>query len=162
MASRLLSGRPPVRLLGGALRLGLAENPGAFLGLGDRLPEGARLAVFVAATSIALAGALAWVVSRRDLSLRRSLAAATMIGGGLANLLDRLPDGRVTDFLILSAGPLRTGVFNLADVAIVAGALGWLLPPRGREKIRGGRGDGRALEPRDDPATGAGPPGGCP
>ncbi len=49
-----------------------------------------------------------------------------MIGGGLSNLFDRLPDGRVTDYVVLSAGPLRTGVFNLADAAILAGAFVWL------------------------------------
>src|SRR6185295_11620368 len=53
-------------------------------------------------------------------------AAVLMIGGGLANFLDRLPDGRVTDYVVLSAGPLRTGVFNLADAAILTGAILWL------------------------------------
>ena len=38
----------------------------------------------------------------------------------------RLPDGRVTDYVVLSAGSLRTGVFNLADAAILTGAILWL------------------------------------
>jgi len=43
-------------------------------------------------------------------------------GGGLSNWLDRLlHGGAVTDFVSLGLGPLRTGVFNLADVFIVAG-----------------------------------------
>ena len=53
-----------------------------------------------------------------------------MLGGGFANLLDRIPDGSVTDFLVVGAGRLHTGVFNLADAAIVAGALLWFLPRR--------------------------------
>ena len=34
--------------------------------------------------------------------------------------------GRVTDFLYLSAGPLHTGVFNVADMAITFGVI-WLM-----------------------------------
>ena len=56
----------------------------------------------------------------------RTAGAVLMIGGGLANFLDRLPDGRVTDYVVLTAGPLRTGVFNLADAAILTGAILWL------------------------------------
>jgi signal peptidase II len=51
-------------------------------------------------------------------------------GGGLSNLLDRiLHHGGVTDFVILGSGGLRTGIFNLADVAIFLGSVlfGFLL-----------------------------------
>jgi len=45
------------------------------------------------------------------------------IGGGASNLIDRLVyKGAVIDFLNIGIGNLRTGVFNVADVAIVAGA----------------------------------------
>lgn len=126
-ALRLLSGRPPVELLGGSVRLALTENTGAFLGLGQGLPEAARRALFVGGVGVALLSGLAMLLAARGLRPARTLAAAAMIGGGLANLLDRLPDGRVTDYVVLSAGPLRTGVFNLADAAILAGAVLWAL-----------------------------------
>jgi signal peptidase II len=74
-----------------------------------------------------LAGVLAWLLAAGILSPVRSLAAGLMLGGGIANLLDRLPDGLVTDYVILSAGPVRTGVFNLPDAAILAGAVLWLI-----------------------------------
>ena len=48
------------------------------------------------------------------------------LAGGASNWVDRLVHGRVVDFLNLGIGPLRTGVFNVADVAIMAG-LGLLL-----------------------------------
>jgi signal peptidase II len=45
-----------------------------------------------------------------------------VIGGGASNLIDRLVrDGRVVDFLRIGIGELRTGVFNVADAAIVLG-----------------------------------------
>jgi signal peptidase II len=30
-------------------------------------------------------------------------------------------DGTVVDFMVMSIGPLRTGVFNVADMAVMAG-----------------------------------------
>jgi signal peptidase II len=52
------------------------------------------------------------------------VALGLVAGGGLANWLDRVvDDGAVTDFVSLGIGTLRTGIFNLADVAIVLGVL---------------------------------------
>ena len=49
---------------------------------------------------------------------------ALIVAGGLGNLYDRVFEGgAVTDFLNVGVGPLRTGIFNVADVAIVAGVL---------------------------------------
>ncbi len=128
VALRLLAGSGRVEWLGGLVRLQLTENRGAFLGLGDRLPDGLRFGAFIAAVGLALAAAFGWLLLERRLAPRRSLAAAVMIGGGLANLLDRIPDGAVTDFLVVGVGPVRTGVFNVADAAILAGALIWMWP----------------------------------
>ena len=51
----------------------------------------------------------------------RAFGAALFIAGGLSNWIDRVIHGRVVDFLNVGLGPLRTGVFNVADVAIMAG-----------------------------------------
>jgi signal peptidase II len=54
-------------------------------------------------------------------------ALGLIVGGGLGNWIDRiLHDGNVTDFVSVGLGPLRTGIFNFADVAVMAGML-WLL-----------------------------------
>ena len=45
------------------------------------------------------------------------------VGGGMGNLIDRIAHGAVVDFVSLGIGPLRTGIFNLADVAITIGLL---------------------------------------
>jgi signal peptidase II len=47
---------------------------------------------------------------------------AIFVAGGASNWVDRLPDGRVVDFLNVGVGPIRTGVFNVADMAIMAAA----------------------------------------
>ena len=46
-------------------------------------------------------------------------------------MIDRLlNEGRVTDFLNVGIGTLRTGIFNPADMAILAGALLLVLKTR--------------------------------
>jgi signal peptidase II len=51
------------------------------------------------------------------------VVAITLLGAsGLGNLVDRLIyDGRVTDFMNMGLGPIRTGIFNIADVLGVVG-----------------------------------------
>jgi hypothetical protein len=56
----------------------------------------------------------------------KQLAQETL--GGARDV--RLAAGTVTDFARLQLGPLSTGVFNVADVAIVAGVLILLLVSR--------------------------------
>lgn len=51
------------------------------------------------------------------------------LGGAIGNLIDRVRfDGLVIDFMNLGIGPLRTGIFNVADVAISVGAVLLILP----------------------------------
>ena len=50
------------------------------------------------------------------------LGLVLFTAGGASNWIDRVLRGSVVDFLNLGIGPLRTGVFNMADVAIMLGA----------------------------------------
>lgn len=117
----------PRVLLGDTVRFELVENTGAFLSLGAGLPEAVRHALFVGLVPGVLA-LLCIAFLRSGASSPAELAGLGLIaGGGLANWLDRLlHDGAVRDFVSVGIGPLRTGIFNLADVALVAGVL-WLL-----------------------------------
>ncbi len=110
--------------IGDSLRLQLTENPGAFLSLGAALPEHLRFALFTAGAAVLLLGLLAAALFAGRLGPRRFVALALLAGGGGSNLIDRLiNDGRVTDFLNVGIGSLRTGIFNLADMAVLAGAV---------------------------------------
>jgi signal peptidase II len=123
IAKRTLASSSPVSLLNGCVRFEYTENAGAFLGLGSNLPREVRFLLLVIATSAVLLLALVFAVSARDLSIELWVGLSLLIGGGVGNLIDRiLNEGVVLDFVRLGVGPLRTGVFNLADVAIVAGA----------------------------------------
>jgi signal peptidase II len=111
-------------LFSDSLRLQLTENPGSFLSLGASLPEHLRFTLFTAAVAIILAGLVCAAFFSQRLSTARFVSLALVAGGGISNLIDRLLyDGRVTDFLNVGIGSLRTGIFNVADMAILAGAL---------------------------------------
>ena len=51
-----------------------------------------------------------------------SVGLVLFVAGGASNWIDRVLSGSVVDFLNVGIGPLRTGVFNVADVAIMVGA----------------------------------------
>ena len=116
-------------LFADSLRLQLTENPGSFLSLGASLPQQLRFTLFMAAVAVILViGLVCAALFARRLSTARFVALALVAGGGISNLIDRLlNDGRVTDFLNVGIGSLRTGIFNPADMAILAGALLLLL-----------------------------------
>jgi signal peptidase II len=102
------------------LRLGYEENVGGFLSLGAGLPAPVRTIIFTAATGglLVLLTALVW---RNGWDRWRTVALALFIAGGASNWIDRVMSGRVVDFLNVGIGSLRTGVFNVADMAIMAG-----------------------------------------
>jgi signal peptidase II len=112
----------PYSLVGGFVELFYSENRGAFLGLGSDFHHSTRFWLFTVGV-----GALLLIFSARLFQATRPVELigwSLVIGGGLSNLLDRLlRDGHVVDFLRVGIGDLRTGIFNVADAAIVLGLL---------------------------------------
>ena len=58
---------------------------------------------------------------KKSLSNLTSLGICFVVGGGLGNIYDRLIYGSVTDFLHINFVIFQTGIFNMADVSIIAG-----------------------------------------
>jgi signal peptidase II len=50
----------------------------------------------------------------------QTAAYSLIVAGGIGNLVDRIQKQTVTDFINMGIGPLRTGIFNVADMAIMA------------------------------------------
>ena len=128
VAKTYLSETEAVSLVGGSVRLQVAKNYGAFLSLGDSLPASWRSGLFLGAVGLVLVGLVAYSLLFKQATPLAISAVALVVGGGLSNLIDRLQyGGYVVDFINLGIGPLRTGVFNLADVAIMTGVFAFLL-----------------------------------
>ena len=101
-AQTTLAGAP---IEAGPVDLKLAFNPGAAFSIAADAPSWVMLTLTtVITTAVAVGG---WVV-----------ALAAILGGAAANVIDRAPDGVVTDYLHTGWWP----TFNLADTFIVLGA----------------------------------------
>lgn len=126
IAKAELSGLQPLSFLGGTLRLDLARNYGAFLSLGSALGESSGGRVLSALVGLVLAGLLVYLFRSRPQNPWVGVSIAMIVGGGVSNLIDRLRyGGYVVDFLNVGIGSLRTGIFNVADMAIMAGVVIW-------------------------------------
>lgn len=124
IATRTLKDTPPKTYLGGTIRLDYALNPGGFLSLGSELPHSVRRWLFVAFNSLAMLGLACYLVVKRNAPLALFVPLVFILAGGIGNLIDRVGNhGLVTDFLNLGIGSLRTGVFNVADIAVTLGAI---------------------------------------
>jgi signal peptidase II len=116
LATTLLAGRPPVRVLGDYVQLTYALNSGVAFSLG----AGSRFPFYL--FSIAAAVVILWLFARgRVPRLGQQIALALILGGALGNLVDRVSSGLVVDFVELAIGRFHWPVFNLADSAVTVG-----------------------------------------
>jgi signal peptidase II len=123
LASERLRGAGERSFLGGTIRLEYVENRGAFLGLGKELADGPRFWILTVGVA-ALLGFMAARLITASLTVLEAVAWALVLAGGASNLADRaLRHGLVVDFLNVGVGGLRTGIFNVADLAITTGAV---------------------------------------
>lgn len=127
IAQSTLAHTPTKSYLWDTFRLTYAENSGAFLSLGSNLPEGARFWILTIGVGCMLLGLIAYSLFGKNLEMWHTIGYAIIAGGGLSNLIDRaFRNGFVVDFMNMGIGGLRTGIFNVADVAILIG-IGLLL-----------------------------------
>lgn len=103
-----------------------AENTGAFLSLGATMPQSLRFWIFTIAVGFFLIGTIVLLYRKNNMDSGKTFALTLLAGGGIGNLIDRLFRGSVTDFIYFGWGPVRTGIFNVADMAIVAGVFLYL------------------------------------
>jgi signal peptidase II len=121
IAEVTLAGQPSQTWLAGTVWLGYVQNTAGFLSLGVTWPVAVRTAVFTFGTGLMLL-----VLGVAAIRLRptgwMAMGFALFLAGAASNWFDRVVQGSVVDFLNVGIGSLRTGIFNVADVAILAGA----------------------------------------
>lgn len=120
VAETALAGAPARSFLADTVRLDYVENTGGFLSLGANLPPEARTILFTIGTGVLLL-ALAGTAIRLHWNGWALLGLTLFVAGGASNWVDRLTRGSVVDFINVGIGPLRTGIFNVADMAIMLG-----------------------------------------
>jgi signal peptidase II len=109
------------------LDLVLVWNTGISYGL---FPQEGEIGQWVLLAVKAAAVVLLWVWLARAGSRLTALALGLIIGGAFGNAIDRIAYGAVADFVLFHVKTARFDfnwyVFNMADVAIVAGVVGLL------------------------------------
>ncbi|WP_339724524.1 signal peptidase II [uncultured Paraglaciecola sp.] len=107
---------------GDLLRIGYIENTGAFLGMGSGMSDSAKFWIFVCAVGLILAALFIYILRTKTHTAFGLSSLILIFSGGISNFYDRaLNNGAVIDFLNIGIGTLRTGIFNVADMAIMLG-----------------------------------------
>ena len=102
----------------------MAWNPGVSYGLFAQHSTMGRL-VLIGISLAAVIGLFIWMA--HCFTRLSGLSIGLIIGGALGNLTDRIMLGAVADFFQFHYAGFYWYVFNIADVAIVAGVIGVLL-----------------------------------
>jgi len=123
LAIHYLKGNEAISFFYNTVILKYAENTGAFLSVGTEWPDTVKyLALLVLPILVCLYGLYYCAFKLADKKL--VIVYASIIGGGLGNLIDRLANNfRVIDFLNFGIGSLRTGILNVADMSVTFGVL---------------------------------------
>ena len=109
----------PVPIVGDFFRLTLGYNTGVAFGM---FANGGSWPLIM--TGVIIVGLVVWFsrgLHQGQFPDRAVWPIGLLLGGAIGNFLDRLPDGRVTDFLDVGFGNIRWPTFNLADSFILIG-----------------------------------------
>jgi signal peptidase II len=112
-----------VVVIPGFFQLTYVQNTGAAFGLFDHSSAQWKVGALVSFSVVALivVSALLWKNSH-SLSTT-TIGLSLILGGAMGNLWDRMMSGRVVDFLDFYVGSYHWPAFNVADTAIVIGAI---------------------------------------
>ena len=100
------------------------ENKGAFLGMGSDMNPTLKLIFLLILPTIVLGYVIYYIVKTKDLDRTSLIAFCCIVGGGIANVFDRIVYGQVTDFFFIKiTDTLKTGIFNVADLSVTTGMI---------------------------------------
>ncbi len=112
-----------VDIVPGIFRLTHVQNQGAAFGLFADSPSEWKVAMLILFSIAALGVVSALLWKNGNAMNATAIALSLVMGGAVGNLWDRVAAGRVIDFLDFYLGSHHWPAFNIADSAIVVGAL---------------------------------------
>lgn len=112
-----------VDVVPGIFRLTHVQNQGAAFGLFSDSPSEFKVTMLILFSIAALAVVSTLLWKNGNAMNTTAIALSLVFGGALGNLWDRVANGRVIDFLDFYVGSHHWPAFNVADSAIVIGAL---------------------------------------
>jgi signal peptidase II len=123
LVAQRISLHDSVDVIPGLFRLTHVQNQGAAFGLFSESPSEWKVAMLILFSVAALAVVSALLWKNGNAMNATAIALSLVFGGALGNLWDRVANGRVIDFLDFYVGSHHWPAFNVADSAIVVGAL---------------------------------------
>ena len=100
------------------------ENKGAFLGMGSDMNPTLKLIFLLILPTLVLGYVIYYIVKTKELDRLSLIAFCCIVGGGIANVFDRIVYGQVTDFFFIRiTDTIKTGIFNVADLSVTTGMI---------------------------------------
>ncbi|MGI4749418.1 MAG: signal peptidase II [Janthinobacterium lividum] len=127
LAKTHLMNQEPTSYLHDLFRLEYVENTGAALSLGAGLQQPYNFLLLSAIPLLLLLSLFGYVfIHIKQLNFIQLLSFSLIFAGGIGNVIDRLlHDRHVVDFMNMGFQNIRTGIFNIADLCITAGVIGF-------------------------------------
>lgn len=115
-------------IIGDKFILQYVENKGAFLGMGSDMNDTLKLIFLLILPALVLGYVIVYIVKTKELDRLSLIAFCCIVGGGIANVFDRIVYSQVTDFFFINLGGVfKTGIFNVADLSVTTGMIMLLL-----------------------------------
>ena len=119
----VVSGDNNTIIVSSFIKLHTINNYGVAFSLFDGLQDGGRLLLSIVILIVLILVAYELYKNLRS-SINYLLGLSLVLGGGVANFIDRFDNGSVTDFIILHYENIYfPAVFNIADLSISIGAI---------------------------------------
>lgn len=116
--------RGKIDVIGEYFQLIWVENKGAFLGMGSDMNPTLKLIFLLILPTVVLGYVIYYIVKTKTLDRLSLIAFCCIVGGGIANVYDRIVLGSVTDFFFIDLGGVfKTGIFNVADLSVTTGMI---------------------------------------
>lgn len=111
-------------LIGEKFLMQYVENKGAFLGMGSDMNPTLKLIFLLILPTLVLGYVIYYIIKTKELDRLSLIAFCCIVGGGIANVFDRMVRGEVTDFFFINLGGVfKTGIFNIADLSVTTGMI---------------------------------------
>jgi signal peptidase II len=124
----------------GFLDLHYIRNTGAAFGFLSGSQAGFRIPFFIVVSFVAVGIILYLFFKLEESEVMMPLALSLVLGGAIGNLVDRIRQGEVIDFILIHYKSFHWPSFNVADIAITVGVgllVLWIfLYEKGREEER--------------------------
>ena len=116
--------REVIEIIGDKFILTNVYNEGAFLGMGSDMSPILKTIFLSILPTIVLGYVIYYIIKTKELDKLSLIAFCCIIGGGIANVFDRIVYGKVTDFFFIDLGGIfKTGIFNVADLSVTTGMI---------------------------------------